>query len=338
MLVTLVDVERGAVGLDCAGVVRELGLLQERDRVQRPKALLWVRLVVERLAVELHTIGRPARLAQQPVDGLEAPGLRLRIERVGAPVEVEGAVDVLLRLEELARALRKPGGGGLVRRDLLELAGVDLGETPLGVGDARESLELSPRALVGRVLCEELRRRLQRGLVVLGLLLVQLREAAQEQPALVRILADVEARLERGHDAPPVEAREVHGLEHLGCARRVLSLPHQRLERCNRLRVLRVDRQRRGVLVERAVDFPGSLLEDCAERVMERRAPFVRRSRRRDLPLVERDEILPPLRLGIEALERLDGPRIERQLEDLLVDSRSPRARRRASRRRAGPA
>ena len=230
VLIPLVDVEGGAVGLDRARVVRELGFLQQRDRVERAEPLLGVGLELERVAIELHAVGRPAGLAQEAVDRLEAPALRLRIERVGAPVEMERALDVLLRLEELARALREPRGGRLVRRDLLELAGVHVGEASLGVGDARESFELAPRGLVGRVLREKERGRLERGLVVLGLLLVELRETPQEQPALVGILADVEARLERGHDAPPVEAREVDRLEHLGGARRVLALAHQHLE------------------------------------------------------------------------------------------------------------
>ena len=338
VLIPFVDVERGAVGLDRPCVVRELRLLQESDRMKGAEAQLGVALVLERVPIELDPVGGPARLAEQAVDGLEAPVLRLGLEGVGATVEVEGAVDVLLRLEELARALREPRSGRLVRRDLLELACIDVGQASLGVGDPRQPLELAPCPLVGRVFREEKRGRLEGGAVVLRLLFVQLREPSQEQAALVGILTHVEPGLERGHHAPPVEARQVHRLEHLGGSRRVLALPHQRLEGRHRLRVPRVDGQRRGVLVEGAVDLPGSLLEDGRERVVQRGAALVGRARRGDLPLVEGDQIraiAPPARRGAR------GRRWPWRRAPSRGSARRPRWPRgclRASRRRAAPA
>ena len=193
-----------------------------------------------------------------------------------------------MHLEELAVRWARRAVAGSSDGDLLELAREDLRETRLGVRDAREALELAPRALVGRILGEELRGRLERGGVVLLLLLVHLREAPQELTPLVGILARVEARLERRHHAAPVEAREVHRLEHLRCARAVLAPGHEGLERGHRVRVLRIDLESRRVLVEGAVDLVHPSLEHVAERVMERGLALVRRAGRSDLPLVER--------------------------------------------------
>jgi len=51
----------------------------------------------------------------------------------------------------------------------------------------------------------------------------------------------------------------------------VLALPHQDLEGRDRVRVLRIDGERRGVLVERAIDLAGALLEHRREGVVQRR-------------------------------------------------------------------
>ena len=205
----VVDIESRAVRVDRAIVVLKLGLLDLGDDVQRRDPLRRIAGVVERLTVERDAICRPIGLTQQLVDGLERSLALLRGEGVRAPVEVESSLDVLLLLEQLAGPLRELRCGGLVCLHLLELAGIDLREPPTGVRHAREALELHPGRLVGDVLGEELRDGLQRRQVVLFLLLVQLREAAQQRPPAIRILAGRETRLERDHDLSPLGTREV---------------------------------------------------------------------------------------------------------------------------------
>ena len=284
----------------------KLGLLEERDGVERRQPLFGARPVVERLAVERDAVLRAARFAQQAVDGLERAVLRLWIERVRAAIEDERALGVLLRFEELTGAIGKLRRRRLVGLDLAELRREDLGETALGIGDASQPLELRPRRLIGDVFGQELRGRLQRGPVVLLLLLVELGDPTKELTAIFGIFARIETRLERRHHAAPVEPREVHRFEHLRGARGVRAIGHERLERGHGRRVLRVDFERALVLLERPIDLAQSLLEHHAEAVMERGLPLGGVSWKRDLPLVEVDQIFPALGRRVEALERVE--------------------------------
>ncbi len=267
----------------------------------------------------MHSIPRSACLAEQPIDRLEGTVLGFRVEGVGAAIERECALALALTLEELARALRQARGRRLVGRDLRELSSEDLGEARLRVRDARQPLELAPRRLVGRILGQQQRRGLERRAVVLFLLLVHLPQAPEQLPPLFGVLAGREASLERRHDAPPIQPRQVDGLEHLRRPRAVIGVRHQRLERGDGLRVLRIDRERRGVLVERALHFLRSLLEDLTQRVMKGGLAFARRTRSFDLALVEGHEVVPALRPSVEPLERRDGLRLEAYVEYLLV-------------------
>ena len=149
---------------------------------------------------------------------------------------------------------------------------------------------------------------------------MHLRETAQKLAPLVRILARVEAGLQGRHHAAPVEASEVHGLEHLGRPGAVVSLLHQRLEGGDRGRVLRVDRQGRRVLVERPVDLVRPLLEHVAERVMQRRLAVAGDARRGDLAVVEGHQVLPALGLRVQTLQGGDRLGVEPEIEDLFVD------------------
>ena len=71
-------------------VVVELGLLEERDRVQRRQPLGGVVPVLERLPVEGDAVGRPVRLAQEPIDRLEG-ARRSPPERTRTPGGRNGA-------------------------------------------------------------------------------------------------------------------------------------------------------------------------------------------------------------------------------------------------------
>src|SRR5262249_59781851 len=102
--------------------------------------------------------------------------------------------------------------GRVVGCDRFELARVDLGEARLGARDLCEALELLPDLLVGEVFVEELRHGLERGAVVLELLLVERGEAAEQVAPLAGVVARGEPRLERKLALRPVRAATGHGL------------------------------------------------------------------------------------------------------------------------------
>ena len=71
---------------------------------------------------------------------------------------------------------------------------------------------------------------------------------------------------------------------------RVVTLRHQGLEGGHRLGMLRIDLEGSGVLVERAVHVRHVLLEDRAQRVMQRRSALVRNALRADLARLVRSQ------------------------------------------------
>ncbi len=297
MEIGLVDVERLLIGLDRRVVVAELGLFEQSHRVERGQAQRRVVAIFERFAVERDAVLRLLRLAQKSVDRLEhAPAVLVGGERVGAAVELERAVALLLAFVELARATREARRRRLVGRHLVELASR---RCPRDAprrwprGPSRSSSDHV--VLVGDVLGEELRGRLECCVVVLLLLFVQLRETAQELPALVRVLAHREPRVERLHHATPIELREIDPLEHFGGAPRVRRVLHQRLEGRNGRSVVSVELESRLVLPKRALVVALMGARDLAERVMQRGFLLLTRAGS-DLALVQRDEIVPPLR------------------------------------------
>ena len=84
--------------------------------------------------------------------------------------------------------------------------------------------------------------------------------------------------------------------------------------------MLRVDAERLlGVGLEGAVEILQLLFEEAAEAVVDRRAASGRRRVVAELPLVQRNEVVPPCAGGVEALESLDRGRIEAEIEHLLV-------------------
>jgi hypothetical protein len=317
--ISIVDFERGAIRLDCRGVVVELRLLDARDRLEGEEPVLRIVLVVERVAIELDAFRGAIGIPQQAVDRREA-GFVLGLESVRPPVEDEGSIDVLLGLEELAGAPGELRGRRFVGGDLFELGGVGLREAPLRVRDAGEALELRPGRLVGGLLAEQLRGRLERRTVVFLLLLVELRQPPQELLALVGLLAHREARLQRRHDAAPVQPRHVDRLEHRRRASGVLALGHEPLERGDCLGMLRIDRECGRVLVEGTLEFVRSILEHLPEGVVQRRLSFVGYPRCAYLALVERDQVVPSAFTRVEALQRGDRLDVEAHVENLLVD------------------
>ena len=150
---------------------------------------------------------------------------------------------------------------------------------------------------------------------------MQLGETTEQRAALLRILAALETGLDGAQHLPPVEPSEVHLLEHLGRSRTTGGrlLRHQMLERRDGRRVAALLAEGLGVLLEGAIDLAEVLLVNATERVTERGAPLARRAFRRQLALVQRDEIAPARRGGVEALERGDRGRVHAELEDLLV-------------------
>ena len=211
--------------------------------------------VVERFAVQRHPVDGAALLTQQAVNGLKRALTLVGREGIRPAIEHERPLDVLLDLEQLPGTHRQPRRDGLVGLDLRELARVDLCETAASVRNTRETLELRPRGLIGDVLGEELGDRLERRLVVLLLLLVELREPPQQRPARVGVLAGRAG--EPGARASPCATRrapEIHRLQRLRGTRRVIVLLHQPFERDDRRLVLRLERERRLVLLERAID------------------------------------------------------------------------------------
>ncbi len=220
--VGVLDVERGAVGVDGLLGLGELDALEAGDGVQGLQAIV-VGAVVERGAVERDALGVARLLDEERVDGGEERAL-LGLELVGAAVPGERAADLAEVGVDLAGAAGELGARGVVGRERRQLGGVDLGEALLGAGHLGEALQLGPHALVVELLVEELGDRLQRGGVVLELLLVEGGEAGEEIAALARILAGGEARGERGLDLGPVGAAQVDRLEHLARAGLVLGI------------------------------------------------------------------------------------------------------------------
>ena len=145
-------------------------------------------------------------------------------EVVRALVEAERALGIVRLFEELAGAEREPRGGAVELRHLRELAGVDEAEAIFRRRDAREALELGPRRLVAGIFGEDERHRVERDEVVVFLLLVELREPAEEIALLRRILRAGETRLDGGDDLPPIEPCKIHGLEDRRGARGVLEV------------------------------------------------------------------------------------------------------------------
>ena len=124
--------------------------------------------IVDRGAVQLDPLLVALLLGEERVDAVEELA-RLGLERVGAPVPLQGGLGVSVLGEQLAGAAREAGGGRIVGLDRRQLGLVDLREALLGPGHPGQPLELGPRRLVGDVLVEEAGDGAERGLVVLEL-------------------------------------------------------------------------------------------------------------------------------------------------------------------------
>ena len=322
--VRLVDVERRAVRLDRRVVVAELRLFEERDRVERRRGAP---------SGSLRSRAPPGRAStRSPAGSTPGAGGRWpRTTRRSPPGRTRGPGGRTASARSTSFCASKSSPVRFASRAVAGSSDVIFSSSAAKISARRASAfatraSRSSSAQVASsvdVLGEELRRRLERGAVVLLLLLVQLRQAPQELPPLVGVLARREARLERRHHAPPVEARQVHRLEHLRGARRVLALAHERLERGDRLagasrrwRAPPRTRRRRGRPPARRFSRT-SPSAWCSARL----ARSLDVARRRDLPLVERDEVVPALGAARRGARATRSPRgVEAELEDLLVD------------------
>ncbi len=74
---------------------------------------------------------------QESIDGRETVSTLFGIERIRAPIELQCAIHVVLRLEQLPGTLGQARRGWLVGHDLFELVSVYLGQPDLGIGNPR---------------------------------------------------------------------------------------------------------------------------------------------------------------------------------------------------------
>ena len=314
-----VDVQGSSVGLDRVLEPLELALLEPRDAVEQLDAAR-AGAIVEHAAHEIDALRVPLLLDEQLLDRREQL-LALGLERARPPEPRERLVDLADRREDLAGALGELGGRVVVVVDLRKLRGVDLSELALRRRRSREPLELGPHGAVADIFVEQPGRRIHRGAEVLELLFLELRQPLQQLDALGGVIAHLEASLEGALHLGPRALLQVHGLEHLGCARAIFALGlllrrEHDLELRDGLGVRRVVGQRFLQLVEGAARVLELLARDARD--LHAQAGGARLAGLLEHSLVEIDQILPALLLGVELLELAGDPRVDGDLEGRL--------------------
>ncbi len=171
--------------LDRSARVVELRLVDAGHLVQELDALHVARGDVHALSVERRERTVRARPLVDRLERLEGEPIG-RIERERAAVQPRGSLEIARFL-----VVDPPGDEGELRRrrfvdrDVRERVFVDLREARVLVEVPREPRQRVPHLLVGRVLPEEPRVRLERALEILEVVLVDLSEAPEQRLALV---------------------------------------------------------------------------------------------------------------------------------------------------------
>ena len=255
------------------------------------------------------------------IESIESNSERLSArESERTPVELQRAVRLGERVEQLSGAARELRAIGVVGVDRPELGRVDLGQAVFGARDLGQPFELVHGRLVRDVLVEQTSDRLERGAVVLLLLFVQLGQPREQFASLFRARCVLEPSADRVHHPRVVGAREVHRLQQRRSVRALLELgrlDQEPLELADRAGMLAIALQRLFQLVEGERDVAlvaRGNAPDADVQVGGRAQPGV------ELALIERDQIGPAPRARVQRLEGIDRSALEAQIQDDLVD------------------